>query len=184
MAGKKKDLAKFGITDFTSKGIRALDWKKIDDEFVLKHDEKARTTVQKRLASRAKELPAAQGGAVPEQLATVPTNSQSSDGDALLSGGSAQSLQRPSDQQVPSNVTLPDRSVNQQDAMQGVNMSVPEVGCVPHWVYGTCTNNAGSCTIGSHNWLDSIVEGAQFKGRRKAHTLPAHTLRELLKRNL
>jgi hypothetical protein len=41
IAEEKKDLAKFGITDFASKGIRSLDWDKIDEEHVWRRDEKA-----------------------------------------------------------------------------------------------------------------------------------------------
>lgn len=55
----KKDLAKFGITDFTSQG--SPDWKKIDAEHVRRRDEEAGALAQTRLASRAEELPATRG---------------------------------------------------------------------------------------------------------------------------
>ena len=185
IASKKECLAKFGITDFTSGGLRTLDLAKVDAEYVRRRDEAA--------LARAKKGSSEQGGL----SASANTASEHSDAMIHVSSGPSSDAAAPmagpnpvvegfSPDELSSNnaVGIPYRPLNREGEMRDAAMHVPDVirACMRHRAYGEC--NYGLGCLDSHEWADVLVNHKLFQSQRAAGKLPDYSVAMLQERGL
>jgi hypothetical protein len=179
IAKEKADLAPFGITDFSLRGVMTVDWSKVDSEYARRHREKG----QKKLALRAKGAePAAPTAAVSDQsLVTAPGSQPSNNSGVSVSGvAPVQSLQGAAPELNPASIPLPGRST----AVDNIDMEVDEeaasrMGCMAYWAYNTCMHDDAECPSGIHIWNDSIAHEIEFDEQRSTGDLPPHSIQAL-----
>jgi hypothetical protein len=193
IAKKKEFLAEFGITDFTSKGIASIDFKKIDAEWVRRRDEAAMAKAVRQSTSRAEGLSAAANAAPEHTGAMVPASSLPSSDVAAPMAGPNPAVEGSSLDGRPSTTVLVDRT-REQDVSSGNDTAMAEGAdeeeeatgwlsvCLRHWACGDC--GYGEDCRSPHKWADELLANQLFIAQREQGKLPPHSLVIMQERGL